>query len=179
MPSSEIADLTEDTTPDSTDVIYAQNAGGTVDKRVPLSALPIPTAVQTALDAKVGDTGNETIAGVKTFSSDPIVPAEAYGETWNGSNEVPTKNDLFDALELLDETISTNDDAVTAHTSDSTAVHGITNTLALPEVWVSNGAGGYVLTSTIQRIYVGPDDPASASPGGRSQNYDVWIDTTV
>lgn len=32
------------------------------------------TDLQTALDGKVGDTGNETVAGVKTFSSSPIVP---------------------------------------------------------------------------------------------------------
>lgn len=32
------------------------------------------TDLQTELDAKVGDTGNEIIAGIKTFSSSPIVP---------------------------------------------------------------------------------------------------------
>lgn len=35
---------------------------------------PVSTAQQTALNAKVGLTGNDTIAGVKTFSSSPIVP---------------------------------------------------------------------------------------------------------
>lgn len=35
------------------------------------------TDLQTALDAKVGDTGNETIAGIKTFSSFPISPSSA------------------------------------------------------------------------------------------------------
>ncbi len=34
----------------------------------------VTSAIQTQLDAKVADTGNETIAGVKTFSSSPIVP---------------------------------------------------------------------------------------------------------
>jgi hypothetical protein len=36
---------------------------------------PVSTATQTALDGKVATTGNETIAGVKTFSSSPVVPA--------------------------------------------------------------------------------------------------------
>lgn len=59
------------------------------------------TDLQTALDGKVNDTGNETIAGVKTFSSDPIIPDEAYGVGWNGSLEPPTKNAVYDKIETL------------------------------------------------------------------------------
>lgn len=60
------------------------------------------TDLQTALDGKVNNTGNETIAGTKTFSSDPIVPAEAYDATsWNGSNEVPTKDAIRDKIESM------------------------------------------------------------------------------
>jgi len=47
----------------------------------------------------VHDTGNETIAGVKTFSSDPIIPDEAYGVGWNGSLEPATKNAIYDKIE--------------------------------------------------------------------------------
>ena len=43
----------------------------------------------------------ENISGVKTFTSDPIVPAEAYAVGWNGSNEPPTKNDVYDKIETL------------------------------------------------------------------------------
>lgn len=46
-------------------------------------------------------TGNETIAGTKTFSSDVVVPPEVYGVGWNGSNEVPTKNDIYDKIEAI------------------------------------------------------------------------------
>ncbi len=60
---------------------------------------PVSTAQQTALDGKVNNTGNENVAGIKTFTSDPIVPAEAYGAGWNGSNEPPTKNDVYDRVE--------------------------------------------------------------------------------
>lgn len=68
---------------------------------------PVSTATQTALDLKandadvVHDTGNETIGGVKTFSSDPIIPDEAYGAGWNGVLEPPTKNAVYDKLEAL------------------------------------------------------------------------------
>lgn len=44
----------------------------------------------------VPDTGDTTIAGVKTFSSDPLIPDEAYGAGWDGSLEPPTKNALYD-----------------------------------------------------------------------------------
>lgn len=67
----------------------------------------VTSAIQTQLDAKaadadvVHDTGNETIAGVKTFSSDPIIPDEAYGAGWNGSLEPPTKNAVYDKIETM------------------------------------------------------------------------------
>jgi hypothetical protein len=51
--------------------------------------------------AVVHDTGDETIAGVKTFSSDPIIPDEAYGVGWNGSLEPPTKNAVYDKIETV------------------------------------------------------------------------------
>lgn len=65
------------------------------------------SSVQTQLNAKaadadvVHDTGNETIAGVKTFSSDPLIPDEAYGSGWNGVLEPPTKNAVYDKIETL------------------------------------------------------------------------------
>lgn len=68
----------------------------------------VTSAIQTQLDAKaadadvVHDTGDETIAGVKTFSSDPIIPDEAYDATaWNGSLEPATKNAIRDKFESL------------------------------------------------------------------------------
>lgn len=54
------------------------------------------STTDTLLATKVGNTGNETIAGVKTFSSDPLIPDEAYGNAWNGVLEPPTKNAVFD-----------------------------------------------------------------------------------
>jgi hypothetical protein len=43
-----------------------------------------------------------TNVGGVTFTNDISVPAEAYDATaWNGSNEVPTKNDVRDKIETL------------------------------------------------------------------------------
>lgn len=49
--------------------------------------------------------------------------------------------------------------------------------VSAPEVWLSNGTGGYVIASSVKRIYVGPDDPTLASPGGRDVVGDIHIDT--
>lgn len=91
--------------------------------------VPSAKATKTALDLKandadvVHDTGNETIAGVKTFSSDPLIPDEAYDATaWNGVLEPPTKNAVRDKFESLtslsiDEVPSTSVSARTYWTS--------------------------------------------------------------
>lgn len=68
----------------------------------------VTSAIQTQLDLKaldsavVHDTGNETIDGIKTFTSDPIIPDEAYGSGWNGVLEPPTKNAVYDKIETID-----------------------------------------------------------------------------
>lgn len=36
-----------------------------------------------------------------TLTGDVVVPAEAYGAGWNGSNEAPTKNDVYDKIEAI------------------------------------------------------------------------------
>src|SRR5690606_14552865 len=52
-------------------------------------------------DVSVQLTGAQTVAGVKTFTSDPIIPDEAYGAGWDGSLEPPTKNAVYDKIETL------------------------------------------------------------------------------
>jgi hypothetical protein len=62
----------------------------------------VTSALQTQIDATVKDTGAESIDGVKTFTSDPIIPDEAYDEAaWNGSLEPPTKNAVRDKIETM------------------------------------------------------------------------------
>lgn len=69
--------------------------------------VPSAKATKTALDLKAVDsavvhnTGNESVGGVKTFTSDPIIPDEAYGVGWNGVLEPPTKNAVYDKIELV------------------------------------------------------------------------------
>lgn len=45
--------------------------------------------------------GDQNIGGVKTFTSTPIVPDDAYSSSWNANNEVPTKNAVYDKIESL------------------------------------------------------------------------------
>ena len=47
-----------------------------------------------------------------TFTGDISVPAEVYGAGWNGSNEVPTKNDLYDKIETISGGGSVATDAI-------------------------------------------------------------------
>ncbi len=42
-----------------------------------------------------------TWTGVHTFTVDIIVPEENYGVGWNGSLEVPTKDDVFDQMQVV------------------------------------------------------------------------------
>lgn len=73
----------------------------TVTQAVDLDTMESDIALKANDADVVHDTGNETIGGIKTFSSDPIVPDEVYGVSWNGSFEVPTKNALYDKIETL------------------------------------------------------------------------------
>jgi hypothetical protein len=78
------------------------NADNTSDANKPVS-----TAQQTALDLKANDsavvhtTGAETVAGVKTFSSTPLIPDDPYGAGWDGSLQLPTKNAVYDKIQSL------------------------------------------------------------------------------
>lgn len=44
---------------------------------------------------------NQSIVGVKQFTSDPFIPDEAYGAGWNGVLEPPTKNAVYDKIETI------------------------------------------------------------------------------
>lgn len=67
---------------------------------------PTKNAVYDEMETKADDsavvhnTGNENVGGVKTFTDDPIIPDEAYGPSWDGSLEPPTKNAVYDEMEL-------------------------------------------------------------------------------
>jgi len=122
----------------------------------------VTSAIQTQLDAKVNDTGDETIAGVKTFSSDPLIPDEAYGSGWNGVLEPPTKNAVYDKIESLTGAVFATGLASKAinSTTDQTIAHGLGITpklvkvtcMAAPatnEVATSTGAG---TSTTVENV---------------------------
>src|SRR5689334_3296384 len=106
----------------------------------------LSSAVQTQLDSKaadsavVHDTGDETIAGVKTFSSDPIIPDEVYGAGWNGSLEPPTKNAVYDKIETI-------------------SAGGLTN-------WTESFNGGTQNTSSFSATNAGSNVNAAVVPKG-------------
>ena len=80
----------------------------------------VKTVVNANATAQVNKSGDETIAGVKTFSSDPIIPDEAYDATnWNGSLEPPTKNAVRDKIESMGAGAHTIEDEGTPLTQRS------------------------------------------------------------
>lgn len=91
------SDFTLSATPAGNVFIVGYSADGTVNLRLTAASLPV-SAAQTA--AFVGLTGNQTVAGVKTFSSVPVVPgvqfsttsipASAYAQIrWNDTDKCP------------------------------------------------------------------------------------------
>lgn len=104
--TGDIEELTAATTKTLLALVKGDVGLGNVDNTSDTNK-PVSTAQQTALDLKandadvVHDTGAETIAGVKTFSSDPLIPDEVYGVGWNGSLEPPTKNAVYDKIETV------------------------------------------------------------------------------
>lgn len=77
-----------------TGTLSASNLSGTNTGDQDLSGYALNSDV-------VHDTGTESIDGVKTFTSDPVVPADDYGSDWDGVNEPPTKNDVYDKIQTI------------------------------------------------------------------------------
>jgi len=123
---------------------------------------PVSTAQQSALDTKVTKTGSETIAGVKTFSSSPIVPTVAGSDTSQaaassaGVRAIMAQfglgaSDLQPLANADDMTLKPGWYITTASTtgtlpavygivrSDSLAGGGSTNTWALYTFYATNG----------------------------------------
>lgn len=96
--------------------------------------VPSAKATKTALDLKATDsavvklTGDQTVAGIKTFSSDPIIPDEAYGSGWNGVLEPATKNAIYDKIETLSSG-SFNNGTTTKDATDASATQNIAHGL--------------------------------------------------
>lgn len=63
----------------------------------------------------VHKTGNETIDGIKSFTSAPGIPAHIYSSDWNGKQEPAPKDAVYDQMELR-----ALDSAVVHKTGDET-----------------------------------------------------------
>lgn len=104
---------------------------------------------QTQLNAKaddtavVHDTGDEVIAGIKTFSSDPIIPDEVYGVGWNGSLEPPTKNAIYDKIESFTPALLTYKAIINQTGTSVPTATIIVNTLGEVPTFTRNGVGDY------------------------------------
>jgi len=74
----------------------------------------LPSDTASMLAGYVQKSGAESIADVKTFTSDPIIPDEAYDATaWNGSLEPATKNAVRDKIESMGSGGATDHGALT------------------------------------------------------------------
>ena len=87
----------------------------------------------------------ESVAGVKTFSSDPLIPDEAYGVGWNGSLEPPTKNAVYDKVETVIPVFGSGQTSRlgSASTGTQNIAHGlgVTPKLVMITAFWSNNAG--------------------------------------
>lgn len=100
----------------------------------------------TKLIGVVDETGNESIAGVKTFTSDPIIPDEAYGAGWNGVLEPPTKNAIYDKIETMTPVFKSGvaSEALGASPATTVIAHGLGKTplkVKLTAVGIIDAAG--------------------------------------
>lgn len=63
---------------------------------------------ESKISGAVDKTSTENVGGVKTFTDDPIIPAEAYGAGWAASNEPATKKDIYAKINSMPTTDYTN-----------------------------------------------------------------------
>jgi hypothetical protein len=113
-------------------------------------------------------TGDQSVGGIKTFTSDPLIPDEAYGVGWNGSLEPPTKNAVYDKIETIGGgyTDEQAQDAVGTILADSATID-FTYTDVTPEITASvkdNSIGvGKMTASATDRLF--GRDTAGAGAG--------------
>lgn len=128
-------------------------------KTVLLSSLPVSTPAQTALDLKANDsvvvklTGDQTVAGIKTFSSSPIVP------TPTTSYQAATKKYVDDLVVASGggDMLSTNNlsDVANAATAFSNIKQSATES-----------ATGVVELATTSETTTGTDTTRAVTPAG-------------
>lgn len=56
-------------------------------------------------DASIGNHYKLTMGGLKTYLNVPVSSDVAYGVSWNGNTDVPTKNSIYDKIETIAYTL--------------------------------------------------------------------------
>jgi hypothetical protein len=87
-------------TPTVPDSVFGAGWNGSFD--VPTKNAVYDQIVLMPLDtAVVHNTGAESVGGVKTFTSTPVVPDQVYGVAWLANLETPTKNAVYNKIETI------------------------------------------------------------------------------
>jgi hypothetical protein len=127
--------------------------------------------VTAALNNRVSKTGDESIAGVKTFSSPPVVPSDTYGAGWAASGETPSKADLYEKIEDIEAGIGTGytdeeaEDAIGAILDDATT----------GDIFFSYVDAPAEISGTVEKIGGKRVTISASAPSSPSTN-DIWID---
>lgn len=134
----------------------------------------------------VETTGDQSIDGIKTFTTAPIVATEAYGAGWSGDMGAPTKDATYTKIESLTSPLvllkagSGNSTATGATTLDSIALSGLTDldTLII-YVNIEQFGGGptanivlYSVTDSQALLLV---DPAGSLANGTGFDRTIWL----
>lgn len=134
----------------------------------------------------VETTGDQSVAGIKTFTDSPVVPTEAYGAGWSGDMSPPTKDALYTKIEALSSPLvllkagSGTSNAAGATILDSIALSGLTD-LDTIEIHVNIEQFGGGPTNTLT-IYTSTDsqsllgiDSAGTLANGTGFNRTIWL----
>ena len=173
--AKEIPDLTAlAVAPESDDYIIIYDTSAEVTKKVAVSVYLSASVIQDQIDAKVGLTGVETIAGVKTFSSSPIVPAPTT------DLQPATKKYVDDEINAVTSNIKTDDYEILSSDMNAQIILGsataANKTFTLLNVGASNdGFIVWVLNDSDYEMTVKPYD-SNESMQGTGDGYG-WVAT--
>lgn len=101
---------------------------------------PISTLQQGALDLKVNTTGSETIAGVKTFSSSPLVPTSTAGTSTTAAASTAFVQQELTPVLAIPQYILTPTSATTSTTLNTAVdIAGLSMSLSANSVYIVDG----------------------------------------
>ena len=126
-------------------------------------AKPISTATQTALNGKVNNTGNETIAGIKTFSSFPVTPSSAPSSDYQIANKKYIDDQIISAGSGTVTNINSGNGMNFSNiTTTGTVTLGTPSTIN-PSTTnsLTSNSHTHAIENVVESMYVGAVDTAS------------------